>query len=280
MNASTARLIQCAKKAALYVLLLCWTIVCLYPFVWMLSATLRPEPEIGRLNPVPSKLTLESYRLVFTKIPIARAFANSLFVSLSATAGVLLFTSMTGYALSRLHFRGRDGIFALVLFTMTLPFQITLIPTYVLMVKLGWNDTYYALIVPYMINAFAIVVFAQYFKSVPQDLLDAARIDGCSDLSILFRVMWPLSVPALITVAILTFMNIWNEVLWPIIVIRKWELMTMPQLVALFAVGGKAEGLLGVRLAAAALLALPIVVAYAFFQRYFIASMATTGLKS
>ncbi|MDZ7392140.1 MAG: carbohydrate ABC transporter permease [candidate division KSB1 bacterium] len=280
MNASTARLIQCAKKAALYVLLLCWTIVCLYPFVWMLSATLRPEAEIGRLNPVPSKLTLESYRLVFTKIPIARAFANSLFVSLSATAGVLLFTSMTGYALSRLHFRGRDGIFALVLFTMTLPFQITLIPTYVLMVKLGWNDTYYALIVPYMINAFAIVVFAQYFKSVPQDLLDAARIDGCSDLSILFRVMWPLSVPALITVAILTFMNIWNEVLWPIIVIRKWELMTMPQLVALFAVGGKAEGLLGVRLAAAALLALPIVVAYAFFQRYFIASMATTGLKS
>ncbi len=269
-----------AARAVLYALLLCGTLVCLYPFLWMLSATLRPEAEIGSLNPIPGKLTLESYRLVFSKIPIARAFANSLFVSLSATAGVLFFSSMIGYALSRLHFRGRDGIFAVVLFTMTLPFQITLIPTYVLMVKFGWNDTYFALIVPYLINAFAIVVFRQYFKSVPQDLLDAARIDGCSDFGILFRIMWPLSVPALITVAILTFMNIWNEVLWPIIVIRKWELMTMPQLVALFAVGGKAEGLLGVRLAAAALLALPIVVAYAFFQRYFIASMATTGLKS
>ncbi|MCR4438353.1 MAG: carbohydrate ABC transporter permease [bacterium] len=280
MRSVRPHFVHATKKASLYALLLCWSLVCLYPFVWMLSATLRPEAEIGRLNPIPGRLTLESYRLVFTKIPIARAFANSLFVSLSATAGVLIFTSMIGYALSRLRFRGRDGIFAVVLFTMTLPFQITLIPTYVLMVKFGWNDTYYALIVPYMINAFAIVVFRQYFKSVPQELLDAARIDGCSDFGILFRIMWPLSVPALITVAILTFMNIWNEVLWPIIVIRKWELMTMPQLVALFAVGGKAEGLLGVRLAAAALLALPIVIAYAFFQRYFIASMATTGLKS
>jgi len=280
MSGRTTKSKGVLKRAIAYLLLLCWTVVCLYPFLWMLSSTFRPETEIGSLNPIPGRVTLENYRLVFAKIPIARAFANSLFVSLSATAGVLIFTSMIGYALSRLRFRGRDSIFAVVLFTMTLPFQITLIPMYVLMVKFGWNDTYYALIVPYLINAFAIVVFRQYFKSVPEDLLDAARIDGCSDFGILFRIMWPLSVPALITVAIITFMNIWNEVLWPIIVIRKWELITMPQLVALFAVGGKAEGLLGVRLAAASLLALPIVIAYAFFQRYFIASMATTGLKS
>jgi len=280
MSGRTTKSKGVLKRAIAYLLLLCWTVVCLYPFLWMLSSTFRPETEIGSLNLIPGRVTLENYRLVFAKIPIARAFANSLFVSLSATAGVLIFTSMIGYALSRLRFRGRDSIFAVVLFTMTLPFQITLIPMYVLMVKFGWNDTYYALIVPYLINAFAIVVFRQYFKSVPEDLLDAARIDGCSDFGILFRIMWPLSVPALITVAIITFMNIWNEVLWPIIVIRKWELMTMPQLVALFAVGGKAEGLLGVRLAAASLLALPIVIAYAFFQRYFIASMATTGLKS
>lgn len=268
------------RKAILSLLLVGWTLISLYPFLWMLSSTFRPETEIGRLNPIPGRWTLENYRLVFTKIPIGRAFANSLFVSLTVTAGVLILTSMIGYALSRLRFRGRDGLFAVILFTMTLPFQITIIPMYVLMVKFGWNDSYYALIVPYLVNAFAIVVFRQYFKTVPEELLDAARIDGCSDFGILFRIMWPLSVPALITVAIITFMNIWNEVLWPIIVIRKWELMTMPQLVALFAVGGKAEGLLGVRLAAAALLALPIVVAYAIFQRHFIASMATTGLKS
>jgi ABC-type glycerol-3-phosphate transport system permease component len=130
-----------------------------------------------------------------------------------------------------------------------------------------------------MVSAFAILLFRQYFQSIPQDVIDAARIDGCSELRILFQIIWPLSVPALVTVGILTFMAVWNEVLWPLIVIRNRDLMTMPQLVALFAVGGQAEGLLGVKLASATLLALPIVVAYAFFQRYFIESMASSGLK-
>ena len=134
-------------------------------------------------------------------------------------------------------------------------------------------------IIPYLINTFAIIMFRQYYKTIPGDLIDAARIDGCSEFAILFRIFWPLSVPTLITVGILTFMNTWNEVLWPMIVIRKWELMTMPQLVAMFATGGAAEGQLGTRLAAATLLALPIVTAYLFFQRYFIESMANTGLK-
>ncbi len=115
--------------------------------------------------------------------------------------------------------------------------------------------------------------------SIPQDLIDAARIDGCNELQILFRVLWPNSVPALVTVGIITFMTAWNEVLWPLIVIRNEKLMTMPQLVTLFVVGGRAEAQLGVKLAAATLLALPIILAYAFFQRYFIQSMASTGLK-
>lgn len=268
------------KRIAFYAMLLFWTAIFIYPFLWMASATLRPEPEISSFNPIPSEVSLTSYEMVFQKIPILRAFGNSLLVSVISTIGVLIFTSMIGYALSRLRFWGRDAIYIIILFTMTLPFQITLIPMYILMVKFGWNDTYYALFMPYLVNAFAIILFRQYFKSVPQDLIDAARIDGCSEFRIIFRIFWPLSVPALITVAIINFMTIWNEVLWPLIVIRKWELMTMPQLVALFAVGGKAEGQLGVRLAAAMLLALPIVIAYAFFQRYFIESMATSGLKS
>lgn len=162
---------------------------------------------------------------------------------------------------------------------MTLPFQITLIPQYIIMVKFGWVDTYLALIVPYLMNALSIIMFRQYFKSLPQDLIDAARIDGCGELTIIFRILWPNSIPALITVGILTFMASWNEVLWPLIVIRNDDLMTMPQLVTLFVVGGSAESQLGVKLASATVLALPIVVAYLFFQRYFIQSMASTGIK-
>jgi ABC-type glycerol-3-phosphate transport system permease component len=115
--------------------------------------------------------------------------------------------------------------------------------------------------------------------SIPKDLIDAARMDGCNELQILYRILWPNSVPALITVGIITFMASWNEVLWPLIVIRNESLMTMPQVVTLFAVGGRAESQLGAKLASATMLAIPIVLAYVFFQRYFIQSMTTTGLK-
>jgi len=128
-------------------------------------------------------------------------------------------------------------------------------------------------------NALSIIMFRQYFKSIPQDLIDAARIDGCTELGIIFRILWPNAIPALVTVGIITFMASWNEVLWPLIVIRNEELMTMPQLVTLFAVGGRAESQLGVKLASATVLALPIVIAYLFFQKYFIQSMASSGIK-
>ncbi len=267
------------KKLLFYTFLLCGALLFMYPFLWMLSASLAPEMELGNLTFLPSKITTESYQQVVQKIPIGRAFLNSLGVSLSICAGVLVFGSMVGYALSRLRFRGRQLIFYVIIFTMTLPFQITLIPQYILMVKFGWVDSYMSLVIPYFMNAFAIIMFRQYFMGIPQDLIDAARIDGCNELQILFRILWPNAVPALMTVGIITFMASWNEVLWPLIVIRQEELMTMPQLVTLFAVGGRAESLLGAKLASATLLALPIVVAYIFFQRYFIQSIATTGLK-
>ena len=251
----------------------------IYPFFWMVSASFAPENEIGRLTFLPTMLSLKSYTMMFEKIPIFRAFINSLIVSVSVTAGVLIFSSMVGYALSRMEFRGRDLIFYIIIFTMTLPFQITLIPQYILIVKFNWVDTYLALIIPYFMNALGIILFRQHFKSIPQDLIDAAKIDGCGELHILFRILWPNSVPALVTVGILTFMATWNEVLWPLIVIRAEQLMTMPQMVTLFAVGGRAEAQLGAKLAAATILAVPILIAYTFFQRYFIQSMASTGLK-
>ncbi len=267
------------KKLQQYSLLVFWTVLFIYPFLWMLSATLRPEREIKGFGIWPSEVSLYNYAQVFEKIPILRAFLNSIFVALVVTVAVVVFCSMIGYALSRLHFRGRDAIFYIVLFTMMIPFQIILIPLYILMVKFGWVNSYLALIVPWMVSALGIVLFRQYFQSIPKDLLEAARIDGCNEVQIIFRIIWPNSIPTLITVGILTFMTTWNEVLWPLIVIRDTHLMTMPQLVTIFAVGGQAENQLGVQLAAATLLALPVIVAYAFFQKYFIESMATTGLK-
>jgi len=268
------------KKILFYSFLIFWTIIFIYPFLWMISATLRPEAEIGGFGIIPSSISLKSYWTVFQKIPIIRAFLNSLFVATMVTLGVIVFSSMIGYSLARLDFRGKKFMFGLILFTMTLPFQITLIPQYILMVKFHWTETFLALIIPFMVNTFAIILFRQHFLTIPQDLIDAARIDGCSEFRILFQIFWPLSVPAIITVGIITFMTIWNEVLWPLIVIHERNLMTMPQLVTIFVVGGQAEGLMGVKLAAATLLALPIIIAYSIFQRYFIESMATSGLKS
>jgi ABC-type glycerol-3-phosphate transport system permease component len=162
---------------------------------------------------------------------------------------------------------------------MMIPFQIVLIPQYILMVKLGWTDSYLALIAPTMMSAFSIVLFRQFFAGIPSALIDAARMDGCTETRILFQIVWPLSRPVIITVGILTFMSSWNEVLWPLMVVRERSLMTMPQIVTLFTIGGEAESQLGALLAAATLLSLPVILAYSFFQRYFIESMASTGLK-
>ncbi len=267
------------KKAILYILLCLFAFAFLYPFIWMVSASLSEERSIKDIILTPVHFTFEQYIKLFQSIPILGSLANSLIVATAVTAGVLILGSMVGYALARHRFAGRNAIFYLILFTMTLPFQLTLIPNYILMVEFGWTNSFAALIIPAMLNAFAIILFRQHFMSIPQDLIDAARIDGCNELRILFQVLWPISVPTLITVGIITFMTSWNEVLWPIIVIRKENLMTMPQLVTLYAVGGRSLGQIGMKLASATMLAMPIIIAYLIFQKYFIQSMASSGLK-
>ncbi len=267
------------KKAIPLLLLSAAALSFLYPFYWMILASLTPEAQIGQLGLVPQELTAGNYTQMFEKIPIWRSLLNSLAVAGMSTVGVLVFGSMTGYALAKLQFNGRELLFFVIIFTMTLPFQITLIPNYILMVEFRLVDTMAALVLPALNNAFAILMFRQAFKSIPDDLIHAARVDGCGELRIIFQLLWPNIIPTIITVAIITFMNSWNDVLWPLIVIRNEQLMTMPQLVTLFAVGGRAEAQLGVKLAAAVLLALPIIVAYAIFQRHFIQSMASSGLK-
>jgi multiple sugar transport system permease protein len=267
------------KNTLRYIVLVVGALVFAYPFVWMVLATFKKEVEIGELAILPSEWGLESYRMVFETIPIGRSFVNSLIVVVAVTGSVLVFGSMAAHALAKLKWRGRETAFNIILFTMMVPFLVMLIPLYTLVVSLGWTDSLVGLVIPFMMNATAILILRQSFLTLPTDILEAARIDGCSEWRILFTIVWPLSVPAIVTAGIIVFIGNWNEVLWPIMVIRQEEWMTMPQMVALFSVGGGAQSKLGPQLAAAVLLAAPIIAAYLFFQRHFIASLASTGLK-
>jgi len=266
-------------RILLYTALSVAAISFIYPFVWMLGASLSPESEIGKMNIWPSRATLANFKAMIEKIPIGLSLFNSLLVASFTTALVLITGSMVGYALAKMKFKGRQLIFFIIVFTMSLPFQITLIPNYITMVNLHFVNTYFALIIPFAVGAFAILMFRQAFQGLPQALIDAARLDGCNEFQIIFTILWPNVKPTLVTVGILTFIGSWNEVLWPLIVIRNEKLMTMPQLVTLFAVGGRADAQLGVKLAAAVLLALPVIIAFLFFQKHFVQSMASTGLK-
>lgn len=268
------------KRFLLYVLLVTGALVFLYPFVWMVAATFKPEAEVTDFALASRHFSFDNYQFVFSKIPVTRSFFNSLFVSCLVTASVIFFGSMTGYALSRLRFAGRSLITNVALLTMMIPAQLTLIPLYTLIVHFNWINSFAALIVPAMMSSYAALLFRNFFNQIPQSLVEAARLDGCSDLRILFSIIFPLSKPIIWTVALLTFMGIWNDVLWSLMVIRDETKMTMPLVVTLFAVGGGAEARLGAQLAAATLLAVPVIIAYMFLQRHLIESLAASGMKN
>lgn len=265
-------------RIALYLGLAIAALTFIYPFLWMASSTFKPPAEVGSLALIPHEITLDNYRTMWARAPFGRALLNSTLVATTITLAVLLFGSMTAYAMARLHFRGRSALNAATITILLVPGQLTLIPLYTLIVQLGWIDTYPALIAPYLLNPTAILMMRQFFLQIPQSLIDAARMDGMGELRILFTIFWPLSKPVLSIVAIFTFMGAWNEVLWPLLVVRDQHIMTLPQLLTVFALGGGA-GTVGVSLAASMVLVVPVVVAYAFLQRNFIESMAGAGIK-
>ncbi len=265
-------------RLALYGTLTIAALTFIYPFLWMASTTFKPAIEVGSLALWPENFTLDNYRTMWARAPFGRALLNSTLVATTITSAVLVLGSMTAYAMARLHFRGRPALNAITIAVLLVPGQLTLIPLYTLIVQLGWIDTYAALIIPYLFNATAILMLRQFFLQIPQSLIDSARMDGMGELRILFTIFWPLSKPVLAIVAIFTFMGSWNEVLWPLLVVREQQLMTLPQLLTVFALGGGA-GSVGVSLAAAMVLVVPVVIAYAFLQRYFIESMAGAGVK-
>lgn len=265
-------------RAALYAGLTLAALTFIYPFLWMASSTVKPPFEVGSLALIPRDMTFDNYRIMWSRAPFGRALFNSLLVASTVTAAVLVMGSMTAYAMARLNFPGRRALNTITIALLLVPGQLTLIPLYTLIVQLGWIDSYAALIIPYLFNATAILMLRQFFLQIPQSLIDSARMDGMGEMRILFTIFWPLSRPVLAIVAIFTFMGSWNEVLWPLLVVRDEKIMTLPQLLTVFQLGGGA-GTLGVSLAASMVLVVPVVVAYMFLQRYFIESMAGAGVK-
>src|SRR4028119_1188512 len=172
------------KKLLLYAALTAAALSFIYPFIWMIGASFASMGELGTMNLFPENPTWSNFASMFEKIPVGRALFNSLFVAVLSTTLVLFTGSTVGYALAKMKFRGKNLIFFIIVFTMSLPFQVTLIPNYITMVNLRWVDTFLALIVPFSVSAFAILMFRQAFQGLPQALIDAARLDGCNELEI------------------------------------------------------------------------------------------------
>lgn len=267
------------RKLLFYTLLTAGALAFLLPFLYMTSTAFKGPREVFNLSLIPREPTLQNFQAVFTQIPVGRAIFNSIFTYGLQTISVLVFSSVVGYALARLRFFGREFIFNVILLTMMIPGQLLLIPLYILIVNLGWTDSYTALIVPGMVSAFGIFMFRQNFKTIPQELLDAARVDGANDLQILFRIVWPLSVPSLITVGIFTFMGGWNDFLWPSIVNRDIEVQTLTQMVTLYGIGGQAGGQTGAIMASSLIAIVPMIIVYLVFQRYYLEGVASSGVK-
>lgn len=269
-----------AKIVLIYVGLAIGTILFLGPMIWGAISSFKTESQLYSTF-LPSPFTAEPYIDSFKAAPnIGRAFLNSAIDYGIVTIGALVFSSMAGYALARLQFLGRGFLFNLILFTMTIPSMLTLVPLYILIADFfGWGDSYQAIIAPALISPLGIFLFRQFFSTLPAELFEAGRLDGLSDLSMLFRIAWPLSKGAVLTVAVLVFMTGWDDFLWPLVVEHDQNFQTATQVVGLFVRGGASNGYITWQLAMATILALPVIAIFVFGQRYFVEGIATTGLK-
>jgi multiple sugar transport system permease protein len=251
-----------------------------FPFFWMVRTSIMPESEAMRFPPVwvPSSLTGKHYRDAVTLQPFVRYLLNSAFVTVTVVVGQLLTASMAAYAFSRLRFRGRDRLFLVYLATMMIPFQVTLIPLYVIISRAGLVDRLAALILPGLFSTYLTFLLRQFFLSIPAELEDAARIDGAGYLRVYATIILPLSKPALATCALFAFMGSWTSFLWPLIVISTRENRTVPLgLAALQQTMGYVDF---PQLMAGSVMAIaPICTVFIALQRYFVPSVALTGLK-
>jgi multiple sugar transport system permease protein len=267
-------------KLALYAVLVLGLIVVVGPFVWMLLASVKPEAEIRAVPPTwwPHTFTLENFRSLFTRLNFPLYFFNSTLVAALITAGNLVFCSLLGYALAKLRYPGKKALFLVVLAMLMVPGMVTFVPQFVLVSNMHLANTYAGLVLPFLAGPFGVFLMRQFLLSIPDDLIEAARIDGAGEFRIFWRVVLPLCRPALATLGILTFLSSWNNFLWPLVVATTEDKYTLPVALALYSVGQNRTDF-GLLLAGAVVVVLPVLIVFLVLQRHFLRGIATTGLK-
>ena len=251
----------------------------LFPFFWMLTTSLKTEAEALRVPPlwIPVSFQWENYILAWNAAPFGRYFFNSFFMSITTTIGEVFTVILGAFAFAKMKFFGRNALFALLLATLMIPGQMLLLPNYVTITRLGWYDTYWALIVPWLVSVFGIFLLRQFFRGIPDELQDAAKIDGCSRFRFLFTIVVPLSRPAIFTVALLKFLGSWNSFTWVLIMTGSTRMRTVPVGLRAFSseIGTAYEQLM----AASVLAIIPVLILFFFTQKQFIQGVARTGIK-
>jgi multiple sugar transport system permease protein len=266
---------------AKYILLIGGATIMILPFFWMVNASLMSPGEIQAQPPVwlPAEPRFHTYERLMDVMPMGRLYLNSFIITVSTVFGVLLTSSLAGFAFAKYEFPGKEILFYCILATMMIPFFVTLIPVFYIIRQLGWIDTYQGVVVPGMISAYGIFLMRQFIYGVPDELLDAARIDGASEPRIYLTIIIPLTKPALATLGTFAFISSWNNFLWPLLVLNSRDLYTVPLgLNSLRTFAAEARNL-DLLMAGTTLSVLPTLILFIFLQRYFIRGIALTGLK-
>jgi len=264
-----------------YVLLISGAVSMLVPFIYMLSLSFMTDKQIfsSGISFIPHPFTAENYKYALENSNILRYFFNTIFVSLSVSAGMIITASLAGYAFSRFTFKGRELLFFLIIVSMMIPPQVNIAPLFFLMKQLHWLDTYQALIVPGIFGGFGVFMMRQWFKSQPADIEDAAKIDGCGTFGVFFRIAMPLAVPAAAALGIFTFIGIWNSFMWPLIVTNSDSLRTLPLALAEFKGSFRETAEWGALAAYSAVCSIPVIIVFLLGRRYFINDILGGGIK-
>ena len=270
-------------KTFSYIILLIGAVAMVGPFLWMVTTSLKEPSQVFSFQKnwweewIPTTFVWQNYLKPWDAVPFARFYMNSIFIAVCVTAAQVGTSSMAAYAFARLNFPGRDKIFFGYLATMMVPGAVTMIPVFILLRYLGWVDSYKALILPAAFTAYGTFMLRQFFLTLPKDLEDAAKIDGCSYVGIFWRIILPLSKPALATLTTFTFMGTWMNFMWPLIVLNTHEKFTLPVGLAYFQSLHHTDWTL--LMAASVMMILPILLVFIFNQRFFVEGIKLTGIK-
>lgn len=267
-------------KVIVYIILILIAIVMIIPFLWMLSASIKSDREVFQMNPfvwIPENPKFSNYKDIWTKIPFAKFVGNTVYLTIVVTFLQLLTSSFAAYSFAKLHFRHKGGLFLAYIATIAMPWQVYMVPQFIMMRKMGLNDKLLAIICLQAFSAFGVFMMKQFYEGIPDDLCEAARIDGMSEYRIYASIMLPLSKPALSTLVIFTFVSTWNDYLGPLIYLKSQEKKTIQLGLKMFISQYSSD--YGLIMAGSVLSLIPVLIVFLCLQKYFVEGVAATGLK-